>query len=196
MSGTPMVLLYHERQVLGRIGWSRPTRPAQSIPSRIMHRNSHLKPSVAAEELLADSGHSSWLSCFEPAPVPVPPCTGNELSVSPYLRLIARCRDPGLLQSHGQLCTHARPAGRTRAFSAPVSQVAALCGQHCLNNLLQGPYFSEVSLAEIAQVALPMGPRLSVGTRAHGGTRALLLPTPFAAPFPAEHASATHHQDG
>eukprot|EP00967_Tisochrysis_lutea_P123763 scaffold206332_cov33-Tisochrysis_lutea.AAC.1 len=30
--------------------------------------------------------------------------------------------------------------------------VAALCGQHCLNNLLQGPYFSEISLAEIAQV--------------------------------------------
>ncbi len=30
-------------------------------------------------------------------------------------------------------------------------QVAALCGQHCLNNLLQGPYFSEVDLAEVAQ---------------------------------------------
>lgn len=30
-------------------------------------------------------------------------------------------------------------------------QVAALCGQHCLNNLLQGPYFTEWDLAEIAQ---------------------------------------------
>ena len=30
-------------------------------------------------------------------------------------------------------------------------QVAALCGCHCLNNLLQGPYFSEVELGEIAQ---------------------------------------------
>ena len=30
-------------------------------------------------------------------------------------------------------------------------QVAALCGQHCLNNLLQGPYFTEIDLAEIAQ---------------------------------------------
>jgi len=29
-------------------------------------------------------------------------------------------------------------------------QVAALCGQHCLNNLCQGPYFSEISLSEIA----------------------------------------------
>lgn len=30
-------------------------------------------------------------------------------------------------------------------------QVAALCGQHCLNNLLQGPYFTEWDLADIAQ---------------------------------------------
>lgn len=30
-------------------------------------------------------------------------------------------------------------------------QQSALCGQHCLNNLLQGPYFSEFELAEIAQ---------------------------------------------
>jgi hypothetical protein len=37
--------------------------------------------------------------------------------------------------------------------------VAALCGQHCLNNLLQGPYFSEVSLAEIAQVSRPHSSR-------------------------------------
>ncbi len=29
-------------------------------------------------------------------------------------------------------------------------QKAALCGQHCLNNLLQGPYFTEGELAEIA----------------------------------------------
>ena len=29
-------------------------------------------------------------------------------------------------------------------------QVAALCGQHCLNNLLQGPYFTEWDLASIA----------------------------------------------
>ncbi|KAL3931541.1 MAG: hypothetical protein SGPRY_001082 [Prymnesium sp.] len=30
-------------------------------------------------------------------------------------------------------------------------QQSALCGQHCLNNLLQGPYFTEVDLAIIAQ---------------------------------------------
>ncbi|KAK9838940.1 hypothetical protein WJX74_006331 [Apatococcus lobatus] len=30
-------------------------------------------------------------------------------------------------------------------------QVAALCGVHCLNTLLQGPYFSEIDLAQIAQ---------------------------------------------
>ncbi|KAK9789207.1 hypothetical protein WJX73_000078 [Symbiochloris irregularis] len=30
------------------------------------------------------------------------------------------------------------------------SQVAALCGVHCLNTLLQGPYFSEIDLAQIA----------------------------------------------
>ena len=30
-------------------------------------------------------------------------------------------------------------------------QEAALCGQHCLNNLLQGPYFTDIDLAEIAQ---------------------------------------------
>ena len=30
-------------------------------------------------------------------------------------------------------------------------QVAALCGQHCLNNLLQGPYYTEWDLAEIAR---------------------------------------------
>lgn len=30
-------------------------------------------------------------------------------------------------------------------------QVAALCGVHCINALLQGPYFSEIDLAQIAQ---------------------------------------------
>ncbi|KAL6756732.1 Josephin-domain-containing protein [Haematococcus lacustris] len=30
-------------------------------------------------------------------------------------------------------------------------QVAALCGVHCLNTLLQGPYFSELDLAQIGQ---------------------------------------------
>lgn len=29
-------------------------------------------------------------------------------------------------------------------------QVASLCGQHCLNNLLQGPYFTSFNLADIA----------------------------------------------
>lgn len=29
-------------------------------------------------------------------------------------------------------------------------QVAALCGVHCINTLLQGPYFSEIDLAQIA----------------------------------------------
>ena len=28
-------------------------------------------------------------------------------------------------------------------------QVAALCGVHCLNTLLQGPYFSEVELSQV-----------------------------------------------
>lgn len=30
-------------------------------------------------------------------------------------------------------------------------QEAALCGVHCLNTLLQGPYFSEVDLGQISQ---------------------------------------------
>ncbi len=29
-------------------------------------------------------------------------------------------------------------------------QVAALCGVHCINTLLQGPYFNEIDLAQIA----------------------------------------------
>ena len=29
-------------------------------------------------------------------------------------------------------------------------QEASLCGQHCLNNLLQGPYFTAFDLSEIA----------------------------------------------
>lgn len=29
-----------------------------------------------------------------------------------------------------------------------VLQVAALCGVHCVNTLLQGPYFTEVELAQ------------------------------------------------
>ena len=29
-------------------------------------------------------------------------------------------------------------------------QRSALCGQHCLNNLLQGPFFGVMDLAEIA----------------------------------------------
>lgn len=29
-------------------------------------------------------------------------------------------------------------------------QESALCGTHCLNNLLQGPYFSEIDMAQIA----------------------------------------------
>jgi hypothetical protein len=32
-----------------------------------------------------------------------------------------------------------------------VLQQAALCGVHCLNTLLQGPYFSEVDLGQISQ---------------------------------------------
>ena len=33
-------------------------------------------------------------------------------------------------------------------------QVAALCGQHCLNALLQGPYFTEIDLAQVANAFL------------------------------------------
>ena len=32
-----------------------------------------------------------------------------------------------------------------------IQQQGSLCGQHCLNNLLQGEYFSAVDLATIAQ---------------------------------------------
>ena len=32
-----------------------------------------------------------------------------------------------------------------------LQQEGSLCAQHCLNNLLQGQYFSPVDLAEIAQ---------------------------------------------
>ena len=37
------------------------------------------------------------------------------------------------------------------AFPPAERQSGALCGRHCLNNLLQGPYFTEFDLAEIAQ---------------------------------------------
>ena len=30
-------------------------------------------------------------------------------------------------------------------------QDSLLCGQHCLNNLLQAPYFNPIDLADIAQ---------------------------------------------
>ena len=36
------------------------------------------------------------------------------------------------------------------AFIYHEKQVASLCGQHCLNNLLQGPYFTSFNLADIA----------------------------------------------
>jgi ataxin-3 len=29
-------------------------------------------------------------------------------------------------------------------------QVGSMCGQHCLNNLLQGPYFSAGDLSDVA----------------------------------------------
>jgi ataxin-3 len=48
-------------------------------------------------------------------------------------------------------------------------QVAALCGVHCLNTLLQGPYFSEIELAQIAQ-GLDELERALVGDGALGET--------------------------
>lgn len=36
------------------------------------------------------------------------------------------------------------------AFIYHEKQESLLCGQHCLNNLLQGPYFSAADLSEIA----------------------------------------------
>jgi hypothetical protein len=33
-------------------------------------------------------------------------------------------------------------------------QVAALCGVHCINTLLQGPYFNELDLAQVIVVAV------------------------------------------
>jgi ataxin-3 len=41
-------------------------------------------------------------------------------------------------------------------------QVAALCGVHCINTLLQGPYFNELDLAQVIVVAamLDNGPSL------------------------------------
>lgn len=32
-----------------------------------------------------------------------------------------------------------------------LQQIGLLCAQHCLNALLQGPYFNPIDLAEIAQ---------------------------------------------
>ena len=56
-------------------------------------------------------------------------------------------------------------AGSTTATAAPAKppapafpgiyherQVAALCGQHCINNLLQGHYFTAASLATVAEM--------------------------------------------
>ena len=39
-------------------------------------------------------------------------------------------------------------------------QESALCGQHCLNNLLQGPYFNAGSLADLAHELDAMEQRL------------------------------------
>jgi len=40
--------------------------------------------------------------------------------------------------------------GLLSGFVYHETQVASLCGQHCLNNLLQGPYFTSASLSDIA----------------------------------------------
>lgn len=37
-------------------------------------------------------------------------------------------------------------------------QVAALCGVHCINTLLQGPYFSELDLAQARAALLLVWP--------------------------------------
>lgn len=42
-------------------------------------------------------------------------------------------------------------------------QVAALCGVHCLNTLLQGPYFTEVDLAHVSAVCNGKGGHAGVG---------------------------------
>lgn len=40
--------------------------------------------------------------------------------------------------------------GSVKSYIYHEQQESALCGQHCLNNLLQGPHFTAVDLAEIA----------------------------------------------
>lgn len=44
---------------------------------------------------------------------------------------------------------HQVPSAGHESHSADYLQVAALCGVHCINSLLQGPYFSEVDLAQV-----------------------------------------------
>jgi hypothetical protein len=46
--------------------------------------------------------------------------------------------------------------------------VAALCGVHCINTLLQGPYFSELDLAQVCQQMCSYG--FGLQSAAHGST--------------------------
>jgi hypothetical protein len=41
-------------------------------------------------------------------------------------------------------------------------QVAALCGVHCINTLLQGPYFNELDLAQVCAAHTNVAPQPSL----------------------------------
>ena len=75
--------------------------------------------------------------------------------VSPALKDSLRCA-PARLGSvvppsiAGGRPQRARSSVRVMTILYHEKQEAALCGQHCLNNLLQGPYFNAGALADIA----------------------------------------------
>ena len=54
------------------------------------------------------------------------------------------------LRRHAGESSSAAGAGQCLLLLYHEKQESALCGQHCLNNLLQGPYFDAGALADIA----------------------------------------------
>jgi len=132
-----MPVLYHERQVRPpRLRWH--TRASSRHHAARVVGKAPRCAALAVSLSLRKTGslHLSPSRGRVPAPRAQPRCPRSTIATGSTLR------------------GRRRRASAQRQCPAPAypCQVAALCGQHCLNNLLQGPYFSEISLAEIAQV--------------------------------------------
>jgi hypothetical protein len=74
------------------------------------------------------------------------------------------------------------------------AQVASLCGMHCINTLLQGPFFSELDLAQVCRVVLNAGlaglPHLTAWRTQHAHAPACLHHPPRDPTLAGTH---THH---